>query len=105
VTIGFPGLPVGSDPRELAAVVNRMNLGKLNCVGEVTLQPNQAATTVLDSRVTSGSFIGLTPLSPEAAAELAGGMLHVSARASGSFTLGHSSIAETERKLAYLVIG
>src|SRR5690606_31561619 len=87
VTTGFPGLTVGSDPRDLAAVVNRMNLGRLNCVGEVTLRPDQTSTVVADSRVTAGSFVGLTPLSPEAAAELASGAVYVTARAQGSFTL------------------
>lgn len=105
MTVGYPGLTVGSDARELAAVVNRMNLGKLNCVGEVALLPNQASTAVPDSRVTPGSFIGLTPLTAEAAAELAGGALHVSARAGGSFTVSHANTAESDRRFAYLVIG
>lgn len=105
MTVGFPGLPIGSDPRELSAVVNRMNLGKLNCVGEVALQPNQNSTAVSDSRVTAGSFIGLTPLTAEAASELAAGTLHISERTGGGFTLSHSSTAQTQRRFAYLVIG
>lgn len=105
MTVGFPGLAVGSDRRELAAVVNRMNLGKLNCVGEVTLQPNQTSTVVADSRATAGSFVGLSALSPQAAAELASGTLHVSAREHGSFTLTHASSAQGDRHLAYVIIG
>lgn len=105
MTTGFPGLTVGSDPRDLAAVVNRMNLGKLNCVGEVTLRPDQTSTVVADSRVTARSFVGLTPLSPEAAAELASGAVYVTARAQGSFTLAHASSAGAGRSFVYVIVG
>jgi hypothetical protein len=105
VTTGFPGAPEGSNARSLAAVVNRMNRGKLNCTGSVTLQPDQAGTTVTDSRATAGSFIGLTPLTANAAAEMAAGTLFVASRASGGFTLIHANSAQSDRSFAYVVIG
>lgn len=105
MTIGFPGTPAGSDARGLATIVNRMNLGKLNCTGRVTLQPNQGATIVADSRATSDSFIGLSPLTASAAAELAAGTLFVATRANGSFALTHADSAQDDRSFVYLVIG
>lgn len=105
MTTGFPALTVGGDPRELAAVVNRMNLGRLNCVGEVTLLPDQTSTVVADSRVTAGSFVGLTPLTAAAAAELASGAVYVAARAQGGFTLAHASSAGAARSFVYVIIG
>jgi hypothetical protein len=105
MTSGFPGTVAGIDPRGLTSVVNRMNLGKLNCTGSLTLQPNQAGTTVADSRVTATSFIGLSPLSASAAAELAAGTLFVAARHNGSFELAHAHSAVADRDFAYLVIG
>src|SRR3546814_506445 len=37
MTPGFPGAALGIDGRGLAAVLNRLNLGKMNCTGTVTL--------------------------------------------------------------------
>ena len=105
MTTGFPGAAEGSDARGLAAIVNRMNLGKLNCTGTMTLQPGQAGTTVSDSRTTAGSFIGLAPLTANAAAEIAAGTLFVATRASGSFTLTHANSGLSDRSFAYVVIG
>jgi hypothetical protein len=105
VTTGFPGAPEGSDARSLTAIVNRMNLGKLNCTGTVTLQPGQVGTTVSDTRVTAGSFIGLAPLTANAAAEMAAGALFVASRASGSFALAHANSGLIDRSFAYVVIG
>lgn len=105
MTVGFPGAPEGSDSRGLAAIVNRMNRGKLNCTGNVTLQPNQAGTVVLDSRATADSFIGLSPLTASAATEIATGMLFVASRATGSFELTHANSVQGDRSFAYVVIG
>ncbi len=105
MSAGFPGAPAGTDLRGLAAIVNRLNLGKLNCTGAVTLAADQPTTAVADSRASVGSFIGLSPLSANAAAEIAAGSLHVSSRATGSFELTHATAALTDRTFAYIIIG
>jgi hypothetical protein len=91
------------DARGLAAVVNRLNSGKLNCTGTVILTPNAPSTVIMDSRATAESFIGLTPLTGNAATAAAG--LYVSARDSGSFSLAHADNAETDRSFVYVIIG
>lgn len=102
----FPGLPVrGADPRQVAGVVNRLNLGKMNCTGTLTLAAGQASTTVADPRVDAGSHIGLMPLTASAAAELAGGALHIAGRSPGAFVLAHADNGQTDRTFGYVVIG
>lgn len=105
--------PTGPEDEEVARqateyvnwIFQRDNPGKLNCTGTMTLQPGQAGTTVSDSRTTAGSFIGLAPLTANAAAEIAAGTLFVATRASGSFTLTHANSGLSDRSFAYVVIG
>src|SRR5207253_1321376 len=102
----FPGLPVGGgDARQVAAVVNRLGQGKLNCTGAVTLTANAASTTVTDPRATGSSVILLVARSANAAAEIGNGALYVSAGAKGSFTIAHANNAQTDRAFDYIVIG
>ncbi len=105
MTVGFPGVTLGTDARGLAAIVNRLNAGKLNCTGAVVLAPGATSTVVADSRTTAASFIGLSPLTVNAAAEMASGTLHVAARGGGSFTLAHAESAQTDRSFVYVIIG
>jgi hypothetical protein len=106
MTKGFPGLPVGGgDARQVAAVVNRLAQGKLNCTGSLTLAAGAASTTVNDPRATAGSIVLLMPTTANAAAELGNGTLYVSARAKGSFTLVHANNAQTDRAFDYALMG
>ena len=105
MTIGYPGAAIGTDARGLTAILNRINLGKLNCAGTLTLAAGQTATVVADSRAGAGSFIGLVPLTANAAAEIAAGTLYLSSRSSGSFELTHASSAATDRHFAFVILG
>ena len=103
---GFPGLPVGGgDARQIAAVVNRLAQGKLNCTGTVTLTPVAASTTIADPRATASSIILLMPMTANAATEIGNGTLYISARAKGGFTLVHANNAQIDRTFGYAVIG
>jgi hypothetical protein len=103
---GFPGLPPsGAPPRQVAAVVNRLNQGKLSCTGTVTLTPNQTTTVVSDARAGAASVVLLTPLTASAAAEVAAGGLYVSTRSKGAFTLTHGSSAAADRTFGYALLG
>jgi hypothetical protein len=106
MTAGFPGLPVaGADARQVAAVVNRVAQGKLNCTGSVVLAPGTATTSVSDARVTAASVILLMPTTANAAVELGNGTLFVSARDKSGFTLTHANNAQTDRSFDFAVIG
>jgi hypothetical protein len=103
---GFPGLPAsGGAPRQVAAVVNRLNQGKLSCTGTLTLTAGQTTTVVSDARAGAGSIVLLMPLTASAAAEIGGGTTFVSARTKGAFTLTHAMGAAADRTFGYAVIG
>src|SRR5262245_4264096 len=106
MSTGFPGLPVtGGDARQVAAVVNRLAQGKLNCTGSVTLAAGAASTGVSDARATAASVVLLMPTTANAATELSNGTLYVSVRVKGGFTLAHANNAQTDRAFGYLLIG
>jgi hypothetical protein len=106
MSAGFPGLPVGGgDARQVAAIVNRLAQGKLNCTGTTTLTPGTASTAVTDPRATATSIILLMPTTANAAAEIGNGTCFVSARAKGSFTLTHANNAQPDRTFGYAIIG
>jgi hypothetical protein len=107
---GFPGVPAdwGNERehrRKLAESVNRALAGKLNATLDVTLTANQAATAVTDARLSTASYIGLCPLTANAAAELGNGTIYVSAQGKGTLTLTHANNAQTDRNFRLLVIG
>jgi hypothetical protein len=106
MSAGFPGLPVaGGDPRQVAAVVNRLAQGKLNCRGSVTLAADAASTVVRDPRATAASVILLMPVTASAAAEIGSGTIYVSARDKGAFTLVHADNAQIDRAFDYAILG
>jgi len=102
----FPGLPVsGADARQVAAVVNRLGQGKLNCTGSVALAANAATTVVADPRASGSSVVLVAPRTANAAAELGNGSLYIAASGKGSFTIAHANNAQTDRLFDYVVIG
>jgi hypothetical protein len=103
---GFRGLPVnGGTPREISEVVNRMLVGGLNVGGSVTLAVGAGSTVVADPRASGSSRILLWPTTASAAAELAAGTIHTSAKAKGSFTLTHANSAVADRSFDYAILG
>lgn len=111
----YPGAPADGPSEDAAAlrrwivqiarVVNRINAGKFNATGTLTLAAGAASTTVSDPRATAFSCIGLMPASANAAAEIAAGSLYVSARASGAFVIAHANNAQADRSFVYSIIG
>ena len=64
---GFEGLSPKADARRVIETVNRINLGKVNVVTTLTLTADDTVTTLTDSRISPQSFIGLSPLTANAA--------------------------------------
>jgi hypothetical protein len=103
---GFRGLPPeGTNPRAVAAVVNRMLQGGLNCAGTITLTPSAGSTLVSDPRASGTSRIVLFPTTSNAAAELGNGSVYISGKAKGSFTLAHANNAQSDRTFDYVILG
>jgi hypothetical protein len=93
------------DPVRIVQGVRDLFAGRSNAVGECTLTPSQATTTVTAANCGLDSQVFLFPLTANAAAELAAGGLYVSARARGSFTLTHANAVTADRTFSYAAFG
>ena len=97
--------PDEKDARKIATAINQLAQGRSNAVGALTLVANAATTVVTAKNCGAGSVVLLSPLTAHAAAELAAGMLYVSAVANGAFTLTHANNAQTDRIFGFVAIG
>lgn len=87
----------------IAEALNRVLGGKLNVTLKFTLGASQTSTTIIDSRISAANWLGLQPLSADAAAALGG--CWWSAQTSGSATLSHANTASLDRTFNLLIIG
>jgi hypothetical protein len=101
------GLPTNGEknPRNLAAVVNRVIQGGSNANGEVTLTTSSATTTVTGAHYSKDSTVIMFPMTANAATEFVSGSLYISDISNGSFTITHVNSATADRTFRYLVIG
>lgn len=105
-------LPNGkTPPRETAAVLINTVQGKLNCLFEGTLDANQASTTFTGAdtpgaeKIGPESFVAWMAMTANAAAEMGGTAMYVSAQAKGSVTVAHANNAQADRTFRFIVIG
>jgi hypothetical protein len=100
---GYPGLGTAPSQREIGERIGRLLQGKFNAVTTLTLTANAASTTLTDKRIGGATWIGLMPLTANAAAALA--TTWVSARANGSATITHANNAQVDKTYDVLLIG
>ena len=93
----FRAPSAAADTRELSEALRDAQRGRLNAAGTVTLTENQTTTVVTDQRIGADTYVGLTPETANAAAEIGGGTLYVSARTAGT--------SFTDRDFRYVLIG
>ncbi len=100
----FPKLRL-NQPWDLQAraVVNNAVAGKLNVLGEVTLDANAASTALNDPLITQASFIGLMPMSANAAAALA--ELYFAPSVTGGVVIAHANNSQADRTFRYAILG
>lgn len=102
--MSYPGLaPNETDLRKIVGVVLRLLAGKTNNVTTVTLTANATTTTLTDSRIGGGSYIGFEPTTANAASTRS--TLYVSAKDKGTATLTHSNTADVDKTYAVLIVG
>lgn len=89
--------------RQLAQSIALVMAGKMNATSSVTLAPNVTTTSIVDSRIGASTWIGLSPLTADAAAAI--GSTYVSAQQKGKATLTHTNAASADRTFALLLIG
>lgn len=78
--------------------------GKTNNIGEVTLTPNSATTTLTDARLTIQSVLHFMPLTATAQAAAVPYSLTADQN-SGAWTLNHSNTAATDKTYRYSITG
>lgn len=91
--------------RSIAQWMREAHQGHLGNVGSFTLGTGTATTSMTDFRVGPNSFIGFTPLTANAAAEVGNGTIYISARGNESFTITHANTATADRTFVYCILG
>ena len=91
--------------RQIAQAVMRLAAGQSNATGSVTLAAVAGTTTVTDARMGPDSLVLFDPTTANAAVELAAGVMRVSTRAQGTFTITHAVNAQTDRTFRYSIQG
>jgi hypothetical protein len=92
---------MGSNPREVAEVVNNLAAGKSNNTGNVTLTASSTTTTLNDERLGFDSVVLLSPLTANAAAQNP----YISTKAKGSVVITHTSVASADLNFDYIIVG
>lgn len=95
----------GEEPRQVATAVNQALLGKLMNTGSVSLTASATTTAVSDRLCGPDSVIVFMPTTANAAGEIGGGLMYVSARVEGQFTITHANAGSTDRTFAYCIFG
>ena len=94
---------------QLAQAIHNILNGKLYCSGSITLTANQASTVVTDRRIGNDSVILFMPITANAATELYGATMYVTAAnidpINRQFTITHANNAQTDRNFRYIIIG
>lgn len=101
--VSLPTWPKGQEA--IGVWASQVHIGKLACTDTVTLTAGATSTTVADVRAGAFSFIGLTPLTANAASTQAAGNVYVSTRAKRQFVLTHPNSASVDKTFAYVVLG
>lgn len=97
----FRNLPKeGGSPRQISEVVNNIMEGKINSTGEFTTTGSTTSTVVNDRRASVNSIILLVGLS----SDFHNLNAYISARANGSFTIGHTNHG-SDVDIGYVIIG
>lgn len=101
--------PDEKNPWNIVQAILQLMMGRSNAVGVVTLRANQTTTVVTKAtdpaavNVSAGAQVLLSPRTANAAAALA--TTFVSSIGQGTFTLTHSSNAQTDKTFGFAALG
>lgn len=90
------------DLKQVIDQANRLER-KTNIKGRVTLAANTAQTVLSVAQMGFDGTVVLSPMTANAAAELASGACFVSTYGAGSFTITHRNLAQPDRTFAFMV--
>lgn len=105
---GFPAVAETSSDekehrRQLAQIANRLNRGKFNATGSITLRASQTTTTLTDERIGATSYIDFMPTTAHGAT--AKQSIFMTNFIKGAATINHASSANTDQSFVYAVLG
>jgi len=108
----FPGRPLvqesmpdhGQHLREIARVTNLVMRGQTNNTMQVTLAANAGSTIVTDARISMSTAVTATPMTADAAAELASGNMYFTPTA-GEVVINHTNAASADRTFNLAISG
>lgn len=86
-------------------VVRLLMRGRSNSTGSVTLDVNEASTTVTGLSISENDTVILTPMSANAATEVGNGTMYVSSVGQGTFEITHANAATTGRDFRWASFG
>jgi hypothetical protein len=90
---------------DVARGVRLLFQGKTNNTGTLTLTANTTTTVLSDPRLTVESFVGLQPLTANAAAALATTYAATADQNNITWTFTHANAATTDRTFRYVIVG
>lgn len=90
---------------QIRSVVNNILGGKLNATVNFSLSPLTTQTTLTDPRIGGASYVGLEPLTINAAAEIANGTIYPIAQGKQFITFAHANSFTTDRSFVAVIIG
>jgi hypothetical protein len=93
------------DLKTIVFVINQLAQGRNNAVGSVTLEENEATTTVTAVACGEGSTVLLFPETTSAATEFGAGTLKVGTVSNGSFVITHVNSATADRTFRWAALG
>lgn len=108
----FPGRPFvqewmpddGQHRRQIARGLNLVMQGHTNNTMQVTLAASAGTTTVMDARLSLSTSVTATPMTADAAAEIASGNMYFTP-ATGELVITHTNAASTDRTFNLAIHG
>ena len=91
-------------PFAARVAINELMEGRTNAWGEVTLSSGATQTVLSDVRLSPTSAVFLSPMTANAAAELASGNLYIDGYEKGQCTIHHTNSAATDRTFRFVIL-
>ena len=88
--------------KSITRTINNILNGKVNSISSLTLTASATSTTIADLRCTDSSVVYLMPTTANARTALNGSYITVTNQ---SFTITHSSYADTDMDFNYAILG
>lgn len=89
--------------RQLGLWAREAHQGHLANTGSLTLTANAGSTVLTDFRISGGCFIGLMPITANAATALS--TTYISSRGKQTATITHTNDALTDKSFVYCILG